>query len=217
VETNVPADLLSSTDFADARPLVDVEGMSSPRVCNLLNHLVARMDPGEQYLEIGTWQGLTLLSAALGNQGRVCIGCDKFRVFGRYTGFGFLARRRLRRNLARYAGRTAEIRMYELPSASFFAAGVLSAPIGVYFYDGDHSYRGTRESMIAAARWLSPRAAILVDDWNVPKVRRGALDGLEAAQIRVLWQRDLEGDHSPRGWWNGLGAFYVEAPTPSTR
>jgi hypothetical protein len=206
---------LASDDFAGAQPLVDVDGMSSPRVCNLLNRLVARMDPGEQYLEIGTWQGLTLLSAALNNQGRICVGCDKFRVFGRYTGFGFVARRRLHRNLASYQGRTAEIRMYELPSADFFAAGVLSAPIGVYFYDGDHSYRGTRDSMIAAAGWLSPHSAILVDDWNVPKVRRGALDGLSASGLRILWRRDLQGDHSRRGWWNGLGAFYVEAPGPA--
>src|SRR5215207_3690610 len=83
MQTNqVEAVLAATNDFAGATHLVDVPGMSSPKICNLLNALVARMDPGERYLEIGCWRGRTLLSAALNNMDRVCIGCDKFRLCG---------------------------------------------------------------------------------------------------------------------------------------
>jgi hypothetical protein len=210
---NLVEKFLEETDeFRDARHLVNVEGMSSPRVCNLLNRLVAGMDKGEHYLEIGTWKGRTLLSAAYGNRGRLCVGCDKFRFFGRYTGWGFRARRAFHANLRRYASESAEVRFFEMPSRTLFRRRLVPGPVGVYFYDGAHSYEDTRENVAAGAHFLSTRAVVLVDDWNVPHIRRGTLDGLAAAGLRILWSRDLEGDHSERGWWNGVGAFYVERP-----
>lgn len=211
MQTNQIEALLTATnDFAEAEHLVDIPGMSSPRVCNLLNGLVARMDPGERYLEIGCWRGRTLLSAAIDNPDRICIGCDKFRVFGRYTGFGFLARRALCANLERYKSRRATVHFHDMRSAAFFARPPLG-PVGVYFYDGAHTYRETRRSIAAGSRWLSPRAAVLVDDWNVPRVRAATLDGFRDSGVTVLWRRDLPGDHTENSWWNGIGAFYVDA------
>jgi hypothetical protein len=208
---NELAELLQETnDFEHARPLVDVPGMSSAKVCALLNRLVSRMDPGEHYLEVGSWQGRTLLSAAMHNRGRLCVACDKFRAFGRYTGFGFRARRGLRRNLARYRENRATIHFYDMPSSRFFRRPRVGGTVGVFFYDGDHSYKGTRESVAAGARWLSERAALLVDDWNVHHIRRATFDALQDASVRILWHRALEGDHTERTWWNGLGVFYVE-------
>ena len=202
--------LRESNDFADATHLVDVPGMSSPKVCRFLNRLVASLDPGEHYLEVGSWQGRTLLSAAVHNTGKLCVGCDKFRFFGRFTGFGYKARRALKENLARYADNRAAINFYDMPSSRFFRRRRADGPVGIYFYDGDHSYRGTRTSIAAGARWLSPKAVVLVDDWNVPRIRQGTLDGFRDAGVKILWQRELEGDHSERTWWNGLGVFYVE-------
>jgi hypothetical protein len=144
MNTNIASQILEENhDFADAAPLVDIEGMSSPRVCRYLNRLVASMDPGEAYLEVGTWKGRTLLSAALGNAGRVCIGCDKFRFWGRYTGLGSIARRDLLHNIDRFRGMTASIWFHDMNSRRFFAEVHPPLPVGVYFYDGDHSYEGT--------------------------------------------------------------------------
>ena len=212
MDRNELAALLRETnDFEHARPVVDVPGMSSPKVCQFLNRLVARMDPGEHYLEVGSWQGRTLLSAALHNDGRLCVACDKFRAFGRYTGFGFRARQGLRRNLARYRGDRAAIHFYDMPSSRFFRKPRLPGPVGVFFYDGDHSYRATRASIAAGARWLSPRAALLVDDWNVAHIRNATFDALRDVSARILWHRALDGDHTERTWGNGLGAFYLES------
>jgi len=209
--------LAEHQDFADAEPLVDVTGMSSPRVCALLNALVRRMDADECYLEVGTWQGLTLLSAALGNFGRTCIGCDKFRLWGRYTGWGLTARRALGRNIGRYSGRTADILFYAMSSQRLFAERRISSPVGVYFYDGDHSYQGTHDNLVAAAPFLSERSVVLVDDWNDPVIRAGAVDGLCDAGLRVLWKRELPGDHSRAAWWNGLAVFFVEKGPSAAR
>lgn len=142
--------------------------------------------------------------------GSLCVACDRFRAYGRYTGLGFRARRALRRNLDRYADR-ATIHFYDMPASTFFSTPRFEGTVGVFFYDGDHSYGGTRESIAAGARWLSERAAVLVDDWNVPRIRQATFDGLNDASVRILWHRALDGDHTERTWWNGLGAFYVEA------
>lgn len=208
---NIAAELLAEQDFTAARHVVDVEGLSSPAVCNFLNRLVARMDPDESYLEVGTWRGLTLLSAAHGNFGRTCVGCDKFRFCGRYTGWGFAAKRALGRNIARYRQAGANVVFHHMSAARLFAERLPPARVGVYFYDGDHSAEGTAHGIVAAAPFLAERAIVLVDDWNDPVIRAATDAGLARAALDVLWSRQLEGDHSPRGWWNGLGVFYVEA------
>jgi hypothetical protein len=212
MRTNALERVLRETDdFAGARHLVDVEGMSSPKVCNLLNRLVSAMDPDEHYLEIGTWKGRTLLSAAAGNHHRLCIGCDKFRFFGRYTGWGHVARRAFANNVARYREERARILFYEMSSRRLLRSGRVPRPIGVFFYDGDHSYAGTRWSIRAVARLLSPRSVLVVDDWNVRRIRLATRDAIADARLKVLWNRWLEGDHTENTWWNGLGVFYVEA------
>jgi hypothetical protein len=86
--------------------------------------------------------------------------------------------------------------------------------VGVYFYDGDHSYESTFHGVVSAAPLLSVRAVLLVDDWNDPVIRQATRDAIARVKLRVLWQRELEGDHSELGWWNGLGAFFVEQDQP---
>lgn len=207
--TNAAERLLAeSNDFEGATHLVEVEGMSSPRVCRLLNGLVASMDPGESYLEVGLWKGLTLLSAAYGNKERRCFGCDRFRLWGRYTGWGFRARRALAANVERYRDQCAQIQLFEMPSERLFERHLVPGPVGVYFYDGDHTYEGTRAGILEGARLLSRRAVVLVDDFADPSIRHGTFEAIYAANLQILWSRFLGGWN--RGFWHGLGVFYVE-------
>jgi hypothetical protein len=212
LERNIARELLERhADFVAAEPLVDIEGLSTSRVCAFLNRLVAHMDPGEHYLEIGTWKGRTLLSAAHGNHGRVCVACDKFRFWGRFTGPGILARRALYHNIQRYEGSGAKIEFHHLRSRVLFARGLVKAPVGVFFYDGDHSYHETRDNIVLAAPYLSRRCVLLMDDWNDPEIVRATHDGISGAGLTVLWHRALPGDHGPSNWWNGLGVFFLES------
>lgn len=211
MDTNIAAELLERHhDFDSARPLVDVEGLSSARVCNFLNQLVRHMAPGERYLEIGTFKGRTLISAAHGNFDRVCIGCDHFRFWGRYTGPGVLAKRAFYDNVKRHRGHGARIEFFDMSSKRLFSGNYVAGPIGVFFYDGDHSYAGTRHGVESVAPHLAKRSVLLMDDWNDPEIRRATFNGIQGARLGVLWHRALAGDHSERGFWNGLGVFYLE-------
>ena len=111
--------------FKHAAHLVEVDGLSTPRVCNLLNQLVARLSDDEVYLEIGTWKGLTVCSAALDNKGKRIVACDKFALYGKTTGLGIKAKRELERNIARYAERSASIEFHAVSSEALFARGLV--------------------------------------------------------------------------------------------
>lgn len=194
-------------NYENFEHLVDVQGLSSPRVCNFLNDLVGHLGDDECYLEIGTWRGLTLCSAAHMNKGKVCYACDKFRVWGRWTGFGVMAKRALKRNINRYREQSAEIRFFHMTSKKFFELDAIKEPVKVYFYDGDHTYDGTRHGVVAARDVLASESILLMDDWADPVIREATYDGIQAAGFEIAWQKDLL---KADGWWNGLGVFVLQ-------
>ena len=197
-------------DYERAHHLVDVEGLSSPRVCNLLHDLVAAMGEEDVYLEIGTWRGRTLCSAIVGNEGKRCVACDKFRFWGKWTGLGIIAKRKLLRNVARYGEGGAEVTFHHMDSRALFGRGLVPDGVRVYFYDGDHSYEGTRHGVVSVAPCLRRESYLIMDDWNDEAIRRATFDGLDEAGLEVAWMRELEGINGDEsGWWNGVGAFYL--------
>ena len=50
--------------------LADVPGMATEHKLALLNLAAAHLGPGEAYLEVGSFKGLSLIGAMLGNPGR---------------------------------------------------------------------------------------------------------------------------------------------------
>jgi hypothetical protein len=197
-------------DFSDVKHLVDVRGMSGPKVCNFLNRLVAGMPRDECYLEVGTWRGLTLCSAALGNSGKVCVANDKFHLWLKGRGVGFRAKKALMRNMHRYKESSAEIQMHMMANWRFYRKPRAPLPVGVFFYDGEHSYENTRWGISRAAPWLADRCVLVVDDWENSETQIATEHGIRDAEYRALWSRVL-GEHTgPDDWWNGLGVFYLE-------
>ncbi len=196
--------------FENAKHLVDVEGMSTPRVCTLLNKLVGHMEEKQTYLEIGTWKGLTICSAAIHNQGKNCVACDKFRFHGKFTGWGFKAKRALYDNLNRYESESAKVTFHHMRSEEMFRKNLVPDNIGVYFYDGDHSYKATRDHILAVNTLLADEAVILVDDWNDPAIQKATRDAIEEMDFEIEWEIELDGNQTQEGWWNGLGVFLLQ-------
>jgi hypothetical protein len=104
--------------------------------------------------------------------------------------------------------------MMHTTSRNLFERKLVQPPVGVYFYDGDHSYQSTHHGLVAAAELLSQRSVLLMDDWNDPIIRSATRSGIQDAGLRIEWERELEGNQTQDGWWNGLGVFYL-AKTPA--
>lgn len=170
-------------------------GFSSSRVEHLLNRLVQAMPQDECYLEIGTLEGRTLEAASVGNDGKTLIGvdpCEKYETVP--DGFG--------------------------PNVTFIKAGwqevlrrsVLSQPVGLVFYDGDHSADQTAGFMLRVPEALADEAVLVLDDWDRESVREGAFFAAERSEWRLLREMPCYGDGvtAPQNWFSysfGVAVF----------
>ena len=92
-----------------AAVLADVPGMATENKLALLNLAAAHLEPGEAYLEVGSFKGLSLIGAMLGNPGRRFYAIENFLEFNLD---GKLARPELEANLARWV-EPGQVRLLE--------------------------------------------------------------------------------------------------------
>lgn len=131
-------------------------GFSSSRVEHLLNRLVQRMPQNECYLEIGVLEGRTLEAASIGNDGKTLVGvdpCEKYDFVP--DGFG--------PNVLFVQARWQDLKTPLLP-------------VGVCFYDGDHSTEQTRDFMLWLPQFAAGECVLVLDDWDRESVRDGAFE-----------------------------------------
>jgi predicted O-methyltransferase YrrM len=187
--------------------LADVPGMATENKLALLNVAAANLGPGEAYLEVGSFKGLSLIGAMLGNEERRFYAIENFLEFSLD---GEATRAELLDNLARWVGP----RRAQLLEGDCFdllrRSSPLHEPVGVYFYDGAHGRLPHYLALGVAERWLSDRALVVVDDASWPIVRR-ATDRYLAAHpgYRLLFDLPAEHEEDPR-WWNGVRVYAFE-------
>jgi hypothetical protein len=195
------------TRSAPPDPTPDLRGMTSAKVKTLLNRLVSKLPADEAYLEIGCWQGATVLSALKGNLSATAYACDMFSEFTDSD-----PRTKFFDNKKKYAGMIPDFTFFEMDC---FALCKLpkpfSKPIGVYFYDGEHSAKSQELALTEYRRFLAKQVVFLVDDWNSDAVRNGTWKAVDSARPRSIWFRELTstGNKDKNNFWNGIGAFHL--------
>jgi predicted O-methyltransferase YrrM len=193
--------------------MADVPGMATEHKLALLNLAAAHLEPGEGYLEVGSFKGLSLIGAMLGNAGRRFSAIENFLEFnpdGR-------ARAELEANLDRWV-EPGRARLLEGDCFDLLRSGVgLEEPVGVYFYDGAHGRLPHYLALGVAEPWLADRALVVIDDASWPIVAR-ATDRYVAAHpgYRLLFDLAAEHEEDPR-WWNGVRVYAFERPPAQTR
>ncbi len=184
-----------------SRLLGALPGLASENKLMLLNHAASHLAGNEVYLEIGAWFGLSIIAAALGNRRTAFVTIDDFSEFGGSSSL-------LQRNLARFhvADHVAVI------EADCFRLLRLRQPfgqrtVGVFFYDGCHTFDAQLQVLQLIKRHLSDRALIVIDDTSNPAVR-GAIAHYTSFQpeYELLFDIPTNRDRDPR-WWNGIQAF----------
>ena len=134
-------------------------------------------DPTACYLEIGVFQGLSLLSVANLYQHFPCFGIDNFSLLD--PGEKNLSL--VQELLSKFESKNAvlinldfEVALKSLPEH------IGNKKIGVYFVDGPHDYRSQLVGLILAIPHLHRNAIILIDDANYHFVRQSTNDFLDA-------------------------------------
>jgi hypothetical protein len=192
----------------------DVPGLTSPRVQVLLNRCVGALPRDQAYLEIGCWHGASLIAALLGNPDATAVACDNFSQFTQGD-----PRARMRENLQRYADRIPALTFYDGDCFELPRQSLIRKPVGVYFYDGDHTAESHVRAFTEFQALLAAEVIVLVDDWNFDAVRQGTWRGIDAIRPKQVWFRELpsRGNCDRENFWNGIGAFHlVRRDGPST-
>jgi predicted O-methyltransferase YrrM len=177
------------------QPLCEaVEGLSEENNLALLALAAGCLEDGEAYVEAGSYRGRSLIAAALGGA-RTAIGIDNFS-FDDSDPAGLAA------NVERF-GVADRVRVIDGDTAAVLGEHPLP-PVGVFFYDADHSTQATRAALDAVRPLLAASALIVVDDAEWPKVRAAA-DGFVAANPEATLRLRIAGraDGQP-WWWDGM-------------
>ena len=167
-----------------------VDGLSEENNLALIGLAAGHLEAGEAYVEAGTYRGRSLIAAALAGEAE-CVGIDNFS-------FDDSDPAALQANLERFgvAGRT---RMLDGDAAAVLRTAEL-APVGVFFYDADHSTEATLAAFEAAIPHLAGHALIAADNADWPKVR-AAIDAFVDAHAEAELALRIAGRAGGQPWW----------------
>ena len=175
-----------------------VPRMSTFAIGAIINRAVRQMSVGHAYLNIGVWNGFTLLAGMAENGDKTCIGVDDFshKNSPRHV---FLKR------FDRLRGEGHEF--YEADFREYFA-NTHKQPLGLYLFDGPHTYEDQLDGLTLAEPYFARGCVVLVDDTNWPQVREANLDFIKQSPFEYRMLLDVQ---TPRTghptFWNGVMLF----------
>lgn len=185
--------------------LSSIHCMSRPRVYAVLNACVSAMGSSDLYVEVGTYQGGSLVSALRDNDA-FAVGVDSFSEFQQTNNLEIT-----RRNLETF-GVLDRVTLYNMGFQEYFAHCPADIKIQVYYYDGAHDYETQLAGMEAAWPFLQKGSIILVDDYTYPEVSR-AINQFVAnhvGEVKFVFVM-LPTENTDGTWWNGCVVMRREA------
>ena len=170
----------------------------------LINYGVACLAPESCYLNVGIWQGYSLLAGMIGNPDKCCIGVDNFSL-ALIPAEIESVRDRIETNASNVH------HLWSMDYAEYLTT-IHTQPIGFYFYDGDHNYSHQLRGLQLAERFFTDDCVVMVDDTNWPGPRKATLDFLERSPNTYRMLLDSQ-PHTTTAmqahptFWNGIMLF----------
>jgi len=180
----------------------EVESANSENIRLLINELVKRFAKNGIYLEVGTFMGSSLLSAALFNPSTLCIGVDNFSEFDpRGTNY-----QKLKENLAKFDNLSnVEFYNQDYKKAITDIFSLASERrVNIYYYDGPHDYTNQLEGLEEILPYLERKCLIVVDDVNYDTANRANNKFIKRHKDFKLAFRIRTKHNGSSGWWNGF-------------
>jgi hypothetical protein len=154
-----------------------LSGLAGLKTVGVLQRLAKMMSADETacYLEIGVFQGLTLVSTALDAPELSCYGIDNFRILDPNDENLTIVQNRM----ATFKTENAKLINMDFEQAlETLENHIGNRKVGLYLIDGPHDYRSQLVCLLMAKRHLHDRAVIVIDDANYPDVRMATRDFL---------------------------------------
>jgi predicted O-methyltransferase YrrM len=178
-----------------------VPGLAKPNNLALVNLAAACLDPGESYVEAGTYHGTSLIAAMLDNDDKQFIAIDNFAMSGS-------SREQLDANLDRFelAGKATilEQDVFDVLRGD----ALVGRRIGIFYWDLLHKYEAQLEGLSLIERHLGHGALVIVDDTDWTQVAR-AIDDYVSGQPHARRVLSLPGnDKGSPQWWEGVEVLH---------
>lgn len=191
-----------------------LDGLSGGKTVGVLQRLAALFAGDETacYLEIGVFQGLTLLSVAANCPEVACFGVDNFSILDPQGKNLSIVKQRIAKTSAKNANLINRDFEAVLENPSKHLQG---RKIGVYFVDGAHDYRSQLMALLLAIPNLHENTVIVIDDANYAFVRQSTRDFLISNQSFKMAFEAYSPNHPAnldrqelkeweKGWLNGI-------------
>jgi hypothetical protein len=188
------------------RILDSVQGMTTPSVMQLLSTAVECLEPGECYLEVGTWRGATFLGALVDNPGVHGYAIDD-DTMNDHDKDERPSADVWRENIETFGiADRAHYITGSTPSVWGRSNLTDGRPVGVYLFDGDKSTpEAALDGLMGVAPFLADTALIVIDDANTRQIRIAAMNFIRRHLRHSLILMDLPTPGNCwSGFWNGL-------------
>lgn len=196
--------------------ILALPGMSSDKVRHFLCNLCAFSQC--RYLEVGTWQGSTLLSS-MSTQSAECYWViDNWSEWGQTVPGQPSIREQFMQHYARHmaypGSKWPEPRIIEqdFKSVSFLPGNSHSiSSVNVFFYDGAHDETSQYQALEKALPAMADPFVFIVDDWNHEPARVGTERAISDLGLHAIYHAALpaNGNADRELWWNGLGVYVL--------
>ena len=94
-----------------------------------------------------------------------------------------------------------------------FKVNVDSLPkIDFYYFDGSHDYESQRKALVYYLPAMADEFLFAVDDYMLPEVRQGTLDGIKESGCEILFEREFETDaeYNNESFWRSWYLVYLK-------
>jgi hypothetical protein len=179
-----------------------------PRFHAMMNALALCMDSDEVYLEVGSYQGGSMIGTLLGNKARA-FAVEDFREFYGDPDVDN-TRATLERNLRAF-GVFDRVALYEMDFHKFFElrqTDIPPVPVGLYYYDAQHAETDTYEGLMLGFPFVVPGGFIVLDDngWNMVSRGINRFLGEHFNEVKIIFSTtasDSGTNSLDEDWWNG--------------
>lgn len=209
-----PAQTASPRDPSYLALCGDVEGMTTPNEIAVLNRAAQHLPSDEIYLEVGTYRGRSICGAVRGVEKTAFFAIENFVEFGM---LGEESRTSLMGNLRKYAS-GKDVTLLEGDAFGLMTQSeVLTSPVGVYFYDGEHTTLAHYLALGVAEPLLADEALVLVDDASWPMVQSAHRKYIARHPGWTVERRFDAAEQDDPHWANGLHVLRYRRPAGANR
>jgi hypothetical protein len=192
--------------------IINFEGYTGTKTRHFYNNLCKTNNV--KYLEIGTWNGSSSISAVYKNKIKSALFIDNWCQFGGDSNI-------FKNNIEKYLEKETKFNFIENDCWDIDLS-TIKDKFNIYLFDGDHAELDHFKALEYYLPVLEDEFIFIVDDLNFPNVLDGTMRAIRELNLNIHFRHqiymspdDLKGMPNHTGkktWWNGCGIFLLSKP-----